>query len=520
MRRRLKGKHGPGALTREALAVVAIRARPHVGDFRKLPMAEQTQARHKIRNYLFKQCALLKKGGIINLKNGCELQYETEAEFLQSQTHVRKQLLLDLALSDNDPAEIIGAVASRWCEETGNEPKPNGRPPMITEGMNDTPLRSHQLVLTWHGDFGARNVCTASMSTMTLNELEQIVKQAPSVKNAWEVIRICVHSLRDRFKLAGVAFALEICPNEWTEKNKMKLHVHAWLLQAFGQQKLTMADLRIPGGKCPFISLYGHEMRKGLAVYAGCFYYICEKHGQLFSYSSKQPHVDFAVKPDWVHRLFGCHKMTYDFAQFHLMRHVTNCRAHVQDLKTAASYFEEQCELEERRLLLAKIRGQSKPYRVLEEVHAWAKQYDRDNIVDRYKFLVLEGPSDIGKTRFVQGNLVEKPEFALILDCSDAVVLALKGNFKRSLHKLVMFDEAHAEMIIRVKKLFQASINPSSYGSSPTNNFITTVWLHGIKLVVGSNVWSEELSALPKADRLWIQKNSIHINTDVPLYIE
>ena len=114
---------------------------------------------------------------------------------------------------------------------------------------------------------------------------------------------------------------------------------------------------------------------------------------------------------------------------------------------------------------------------------------------------------------------MNKPEQALILDCSDAVVPALKGNFKRRLHTLVMFDEAHAKMIIRVKKLFQSSINPTSYGSSPTNAFITTVWLHGIKLVVGSNVWEEEVLALPAADRKWIRQNSVHIKTDLPLYI-
>jgi hypothetical protein len=115
---------------------------------------------------------------------------------------------------------------------------------------------------------------------------------------------------------------------------------------------------------------------------------------------------------------------------------------------------------------------------------------------------------------------VDKPEQALILDCSDAVVPALKGSFSRQKHTLVMFDEAHASMILRCKKLFQASINPVSYGSSPTNAFVHTVWLHGIKLVVASNVWSEEVLSLAAADRQWIQSNSVHIKTDRPLFIQ
>ena len=85
-----------------------------------------------------------------------------------------------------------------------------------------------------------------------------------------------------------------------------------------------------------------------------------------------------------------------------------------------------------------------------------------------------------------------------------------------------MFDEAHASMILRCQKLFQASINPVSYGSSPTNALVHTVWLHGIKLVVASNVWSEEvlLLSLAAADRQWIQSNSVHIKTEGPLFIQ
>ena len=48
------------------------------------------------------------------------------------------------------------------------------------------------------------------------------------------------------------------------------------------------------------------------------------------------------------------------------------------------------------------------------------------------------------------------PMQALILDCGDAVVPALRGNYVWGEHKVIMFDEAHAEMIIRCKKVFKA----------------------------------------------------------------
>ena len=158
--------------------------------------------------------------------------------------------------------------------------------------------------------------------------------------------------------------------------------------------------------------------------------------------------------------------------------------------------------------------------RHLPELAQWRSQYNPEKPLDRYKFLVLDSPSQVGKTRFVQGSLVRRPAEALILDCADAVVPALKGNFSRSKHTLVMFDEAHAEMVIRCKKLFQASVNKTTYGSSATNAFVHTVWMHGIRLVIGSNVWRDEVAALPKPDQDWIKQNSVYVYVDRNLYIE
>jgi hypothetical protein len=337
---------------------------------------------------------------------------------------------------------------------------------------------------------------------------------------AWSDISFTLMNLKEAFRLPAIAFALEICTRTWSQNKVLQLHVHGWMQQPNGRLRVTQEHLQLPHAKPPHLSLYGQENRRGMAIYAGCFYCACQKHGQVFVRSTATPHVDFQVKHDWVFRLLSAQKISPDVARQHLVQIVTRCQTNMADLQFAEEFMARQSEEAERAVILAKIHSNSKPYRDLPEVIAWATQYDPDNPLDRYKFLVLEGPSSIGKTRFVQGALVDKPEKALILDCSDAVVPALKSNFSRQKHTLVMFDEAHASMIIRCKKLFQASINPVSYGSSPTNAFVHTVWLHGIKLVVASNVWSEEVLSLAAADRQWIQSNSVHIKTDRPLFIQ
>ena len=116
----------------------------------------------------------------------------------------------------------------------------------------------------------------------------------------------------------------------------------------------------------------------------------------------------------------------------------------------------------ERERIISRVVANSKPFREVPEVREWQKQFDfceEKKLPDRFKFLVLDGPSKVGKTRYVQGALCAHPMQALILDCGDAVVPALHGNYVWGEHKLIMFDEAHAKMIIRCKKVFQSGIN-------------------------------------------------------------
>ena len=83
-----------------------------------------------------------------------------------------------------------------------------------------------------------------------------------------------------------------------------------------------------------------------------------------------------------------------------------------------------------------------------------------------------------------------------------------------------MFDEAHAEMITRCKKVFQVGMSLVTYGTRPTNINVTHAWLHGIKLVIGSNVWQEELERLKPYDRQWVEDNSVHVVVDAPMWIQ
>ena len=112
------------------------------------------------------------------------------------------------------------------------------------------------------------------------------------------------------------------------------------------------------------------------------------------------------------------------------------------------------------------------------------------------------------------------PVQALILDCGDAVVPALRGNYVGGEHKVIMFDEAHAEMIVRGKKVFPAGMNLATHGTRPTHINVTHAWLHGIQLVIGSHVWLEELERLKPYNRQLVEDTSVHVVVDEPMWVQ
>jgi hypothetical protein len=147
-----------------------------------------------------------------------------------------------------------------------------------------------------------------------IEELVDLVRHSPSVLAAWSDISFTLMNLKQAFRLPAIAFALEICTRTWSQNKVLQLHVHGWMQQSNGKVRVTEQHLQLPHAKPPHLSLYGQEKRRGMAVYAGCFYCVCQKHGQLFSHSTKDHHVDFPVNPDWVNRLFGSQKISYEVA--------------------------------------------------------------------------------------------------------------------------------------------------------------------------------------------------------------
>ena len=83
---------------------------------------------------------------------------------------------------------------------------------------------------------------------------------------------------------------------------------------------------------------------------------------------------------------------------------------------------------------------------------------------------------------------------------------------------MVLCDEGSAAMVLRYKKLFQASASYTRLAPSKTNCHSYEVWAHRVKFIVTSNRWWSELQRLPHEDSQWLWNNSVYVHVDHPLW--
>ena len=136
----------------------------------------------------------------------------------------------------------------------------------------------------------------------------------------------------------------------------------------------------------------------------------------------------------------------------------------------------------------------------------------------RYRFLVLAGPSRVGKTAFAR-SLCSPGMETLEVNCSSGAEPDLKAyRFRR--HDVVLFDEIEAEQVASQRKLFQAQASPVQLACSSTNCYSYEVFVWRKKLVLATNNWHRSLKQLPSEDRAWIQANSIVLDVHEAMWDE
>ena len=380
-----------------------------------------------------------------------------------------------------------------------------------------TSLSGLSVLLTWHGEWGT---CALDSLPVPANAgCEEVLEKLlgrPWVQSLWAEFRKQVEVWADGYSLPEWAISAEMCTRTFAFQRIVRVHLHAWVMlppkRATGVS-LTLNDFKFMES-LPHNSNHKLQNKRGSGqAFAGSFYVNAPKIGGLFSVGTKEMFTDYPVSPAWITTLLAAGKLDWEPALDLYVRCAQNVEYNLKSVQAMRQYYKQQ-EMYNLRLRVEKsIRQKQSPFKRLEAVEEWDREYDE--VKDRYKFLVLDGRSRTGKSRFAASRTL--PEKFLNIDCSSATEPDLR-HFDRAKHNVVLWDEASPQLVLRVKKLAQASVDEVRLGQSATNVNSYVVWFHRIKLIVASNKWASEMRTLAAEDQEWLTMNSVYVWVDAPLH--
>ena len=153
----------------------------------------------------------------------------------------------------------------------------------------------------------------------------------------------------------------------------------------------------------------------------------------------------------------------------------------------------------------------SRKHQQWRDIPEWS-QFEKahSEIRARYPFSCLKAKGKQPKACMLSGDLGD-PSKVCFCPCASAKEPDLR-IYDYFVHKLIVLDEANAEMVIRKKDTMQAGPRMIRVGTSRTNCSSYEVYLHNRMFVVCSSKWAEQLEMLAPSDREWIEDNQIYYN--------
>ena len=168
-----------------------------------------------------------------------------------------------------------------------------------------------------------------------------------------------------------------------------------------------------------------------------------------------------------------------------------------------------------RQCIIQETSAKQQRWRTIEEYEDYKRLFHETK--PRYPFFVMEGKTQTAKSTWAKGVEGDESKVYYVNAAACLEPDLRKYNFFK--HSVILFDEASPKMVINQKVLFQASPQWIKLGQSTTNCYSYDVFVSGVKMIICSNSWAEDLEEMKPEDREWLQENSIYYNTGyTPLY--
>ena len=354
---------------------------------------------------------------------------------------------------------------------------------------------------------------------LNIDTVAEHLRSLPPVRRLWEGLQEHGEECKRAAKAEDVAICLELCPTTWAQQGALKLHAHCFLKTS--GDFLRLRDLR----PCCFQGIAPHASSTigGLtqagnrsASWSGFFY--CgsgKKIGQLWSAASRQAFSQYLVNPSWIMNMLQGKKITMTDAREQLVQ-CRNASRWIRELECVEREEEKAAvvaAMAKAQELLAPCLLKFRSYKVVDEFVAQFEQAKQ-----RYKFLVLAGPSRVGKTVYAR-SLAPIGTECLEVNCSSGQEPDIRA-YRLSRHGVILFDEVEASQVVAQRKMFQACASAVQLGCSATNCHSYTVFLWRKRLVLASNKWHTSVAELAKEDQAWVEANSMVLDVESPMWEE
>ena len=423
-----------------------------------------------------------------------------------------KTLVLQWWLEQGSGVQLQKCVAE-WL--LANFPRPKGQ----QRGTGDHEqegkrLRSRQLMFTCQGDWGKVSLPPDVSPSPCLERFLEQLKLMPKVESLWKRVRHEASRWNVMLGANDYTVCLELCTATWEQEKNVRLHAHI-AYSARDRMSMTVGQL----GDYKFMGTVPHVseeqgQRRRVCGWASFYYVQAPKISSLWHWGTKYAFLDYPVSGEWVWGLVQSKKMSYEKAKEELVRSAKCLTRHLPNLERLV---QESIALDLASRIQAKesiLEAERCPFKVLKPVNLLKN--DLETPRDRRKFLVLDGPSRLGKTAFCM-DLFGKSS-TLEVNCMGESHPDLR-SFRHTTHRCVLFDEASPEMVLTNRKLFQACNSLVQVAQSKTACYAYNVYLNDALLVISSNHWVEAMGRLPHSEAAWLEANQVLVKVTRPLWI-
>jgi hypothetical protein len=376
-------------------------------------------------------------------------------------------------------------------------------------------LRNHGFMLTYNGRWGSHRVEVQELIEAKVSWYAQakVVQTSPWFKALFAEFAVFAKELAMKCKWPKWSCKMELSLNRKTPHNFVHFHLcvtdygrrHRSRAPEFYKWKGTQPMLVPCNGK-------GRSLNRCLDA----LHYYCQapKIGAVMVATNYTIFSECPVEIVSIFQLWKRYKMETETAKIQMkMSRSRNTKNFVMEMDYHVNWRKQCRDHSEQEVI--KILMKLKPFRIIPEVIEWVTMFVHGHGKrTRFPFLVMDGPSLHGKTRFAAALFGVAN--TLILSCQGVAQPHMK-HFERGRHKAIVFDEAHHRMVVSNKQLFQAGLDEVTLSQSNCQEHAYAVWMYGVPLIVSTNEW---LMGAEPHEVAWLNSNSVVIKIDKHLWVE